>query len=137
MTVFSRIVDVDNFGEVVLNAVRDEEKRELEHRLGILNVQNPIRVSEGGLLTLCVTEKPEHGRWNDWCSLQLGVHAPQSLQADVSVTYCTRLISSHICFGYSCARHWVSVFFTGTFLAACRANGSPRLLQKFNSACTK
>lgn len=47
--VFSRLVDVDNFGEVVLGAVRIEEKRELEHRLGILNVLNPVRVSQDGL----------------------------------------------------------------------------------------
>lgn len=44
--VFSRIEDVENFSEVVLSAVRSEEKRELEHRLGILNVLNPVRVSE-------------------------------------------------------------------------------------------
>lgn len=43
--VFSRIVDVENFSEVVLSAVKKEEKRELEHRLGILNVLNPVRVS--------------------------------------------------------------------------------------------
>lgn len=43
---FSRLVDVDNFGEVVLSALRIEEKRELEHRLGILNVLNPVRVSQ-------------------------------------------------------------------------------------------
>lgn len=45
IAVFSRIVDVENFSEVVLSAVRGEEKRELEHRLGILNVLNPVRVS--------------------------------------------------------------------------------------------
>lgn len=52
--VFSRIVDVENFSEVVLSGVRDEEKRELEHRLGILNVQNPVRVRKrpGGSLLL-------------------------------------------------------------------------------------
>lgn len=43
---FSRIVDVENFSEVVLSAVRGEEKRELEHRLGILNVLNPVRVKK-------------------------------------------------------------------------------------------
>lgn len=42
---FSRIVDVDSFSEVVLSCVRNEERRELEHRLGILNVLNPVRVS--------------------------------------------------------------------------------------------
>lgn len=42
---FSRIIDVDHFSEVIIPAVREEEKRELEHRLGILNVFNPIRVS--------------------------------------------------------------------------------------------
>ncbi|CAM9116440.1 unnamed protein product [Pylaiella littoralis] len=59
VTVFSRIVDVDNFGEVVLNAVRDEEKRELEHRLGILNVQNPIRPDGPYVLDLKVWEERE------------------------------------------------------------------------------
>ncbi|CAN0324852.1 unnamed protein product, partial [Hapterophycus canaliculatus] len=42
--VFSRIVDTENFSEVVLSCVRCEEKRELEHRLGVLNVLNPVRV---------------------------------------------------------------------------------------------
>lgn len=41
---FSRIVDIENFSEVVLSCVRNEEKRELEHRLGLLNVFNPVRV---------------------------------------------------------------------------------------------
>lgn len=44
MAVFSRIVDVEMFSEVVLSAVREEEKRELQHRLGLLNVLNPVRV---------------------------------------------------------------------------------------------
>ena len=44
VAVFSRIVDVDMFSEVVLSAVREEEKRELQHRLGLLNVLNPVRV---------------------------------------------------------------------------------------------
>lgn len=44
MAVFSRIVDVEMFSEVVLSTVREEEKRELQHRLGLLNVLNPVRV---------------------------------------------------------------------------------------------
>ena len=44
MVVFSRIVDVEMFSEVVLSVVREEEKRELQHRLGLLNVLNPVRV---------------------------------------------------------------------------------------------
>lgn len=45
IVVFGRIVDVDRLGEIVLDAVREEEKRELTHRLGVLNVYNPVRVS--------------------------------------------------------------------------------------------
>ena len=44
VVIFSRIVDVERFSEVVLSAVREEEKRELQHRLGLLNVLNPVRV---------------------------------------------------------------------------------------------
>lgn len=46
--VFSRIVDIESFSEVVLSAVMEEEKRELQHRLGVLNVLNPVRVSAVG-----------------------------------------------------------------------------------------
>lgn len=42
---FSRIVDIERFSEVVLSAIREEEKRELVHRLGILNVMSPMSVS--------------------------------------------------------------------------------------------
>ena len=41
---FSRIVDLDRFSEVILPTVREEEKRELHHRLGILNILNPVQV---------------------------------------------------------------------------------------------
>lgn len=41
---FSRIVDLDRFSEIILPAVRGEEKRELHHRLGILNMLNPVQV---------------------------------------------------------------------------------------------
>lgn len=48
ISLFSRIVDVERFSEVVLPRLREEELRELHHRLGILNVLNPVRVSTGG-----------------------------------------------------------------------------------------
>eukprot|EP00752_Nemacystus_decipiens_P005020 g4560.t1 len=57
--VFSRIVDVDNFSEVVLSAVRVEERKELEHRLGLLNVHNPVRPDGPYLLDLKVWEERE------------------------------------------------------------------------------
>lgn len=42
---FSRIVDVENFNEVILPGLKEEERRELHHRLGILNILNPMNVS--------------------------------------------------------------------------------------------
>lgn len=58
--VFSRIVDIENFSEVVLGCVRCEEKRELEHRLGVLNVLNPVRVRRGnGSKTLTLPGDPK------------------------------------------------------------------------------
>ncbi|CAM9291885.1 unnamed protein product [Ectocarpus fasciculatus] len=57
--VFSRIVDVDSFSEVVLSCVRNEERRELEHRLGILNVLNPVRPDGPYLLDLKCWEERE------------------------------------------------------------------------------
>lgn len=73
--VFSRIVDVESFSEVVLSAVKEEEKRELQHRLGILNVLNPVRVSGGryraraGLLVTCfyrLLHRPATTAFNVW-----------------------------------------------------------------------
>ncbi|CAM9197908.1 unnamed protein product [Ectocarpus sp. 13 AM-2016] len=57
--VFSRIVDVDRFSEVVLSCVRSEERRELQHRLGILNVLNPIRPDGPYVLDLKCWEERE------------------------------------------------------------------------------
>ncbi|CBJ31908.1 Hypothetical leucine rich repeat calcium binding protein [Ectocarpus siliculosus] len=57
--VFSRIVDVDRFSEVVLSCVRNEERRELQHRLGILNVLNPVRPDGPYLLDLKCWEERE------------------------------------------------------------------------------
>lgn len=51
VAVFSRIVDVDNFRDVVLSTLREEERRELQHRLGILNVLNPVSVSSAQMYT--------------------------------------------------------------------------------------
>lgn len=51
VAVFSRIVDVDKFRDVVLSTLREEERRELQHRLGILNVLNPVSVSSAHMYT--------------------------------------------------------------------------------------
>ncbi|CAM9374928.1 unnamed protein product, partial [Discosporangium mesarthrocarpum] len=42
ISVFSRIINIEDFSTVVFNRLRKEEQRELIHRLGILNVLTPL-----------------------------------------------------------------------------------------------
>lgn len=53
---FSRIVDVEHFNEAILPDLKEEERRELHHRLGILNILNPMKVSS-------IRARVVHGWW--------------------------------------------------------------------------